>query len=182
VFQFFIEAGVRTVVPEDDLILAISNALVPLTGFTGTASAEELRPEAVRIIRLVQRQDDLHTPADDSFRQTIEHVGKAIRALVTTKDGPTEGDEARHELESLRRSACILQALDEALWEMARTADEQVAQPLVELLRQSTKSISARRAYLAWVLNESDDQELGREVALPEPQVESGASHKSFAW
>jgi hypothetical protein len=91
----------------------------------------------------------------------------AAPALVPFTDDPTpeERQAVLDELRQLRQQDATLQRLIDRSEGIGR-----------EKLEIALENVRARRAYLAWVIDENDDRELGREILLPEPAAPSGPS------
>jgi hypothetical protein len=139
-------------------------------------------PDVLRVVlRLVTKEEP--------FEQALKKVCEAVRLLGTVSEAPSDltdenAEDIKAELDSLRRRAKALKAFDDSnlIDLVRRESGNDLAAKFAQAVRDATETVSARRTYLAWVLDEDDDRALGREIALPEPNVAPGSSSRSFAW
>ena len=134
-------------------------------------------------LRVVTERDDKED-VEAALADLIARIERVslVSAAVYGED-PAELTIAGKELAIVRNMSTLLQEIVDVdlMLPSYPERDENLAR-LTRALEAALERVNSRRAYLAWVLDEDDDRQLGREIVLPQPDVTPGPSSSSFAW
>jgi hypothetical protein len=156
-------------------------------GNPGNPGTEEVLRAVLRLVSFRKKEPGPFEKAIGKFCQVLEVLGSIDTGEIVSDDAESIA-AAKLELTRLRAASKTLEIVTTSeVVAAVREADdpkaEELANRLAACLETNTERINARRAYLAWALDENDDRELGREIKLFVPEnVKPGPSTKSFAW